>query len=127
MFSRRIFAFLIDLVVINIISNITVFIFSIINIFEFGLDNSLKLLPIIFIIYFVSFDIFNGGDTIGKKYAKIKMQYEVKNYLLIVIFSRALLKCLFFYVFILVLIYYFIFNKILIDEIFKGKIGVRYI
>lgn len=129
----RIYAFLIDNTIISLLIGVFFSFLKINKSLYIGtktiggleLNFSLEIITYFaFLIYFILFDIFFTGLTIGKKLLKIKVVNKNNYYELTFFhrFKRTLLKFISFTIFPISILVYFIYNKFILQDRFSiGK------
>lgn len=131
--TQRVLAFIIDSVIISIINILVMGLLEIdkYEIYSFELfsrkwvlNNNLYLF--VLILYFMFFDFFKNGISIGKNLLKLRIQSINNNLNRLVLIKRTLLKFIFLYspLLLLIIIYYLIKETILYDNITKTKVDV---
>lgn len=131
MSTRRVLAFIIDTIIISIINT---FIMSIIEIDKYEiysfelfqrkwvLNNNLYLF--VLILYFIFFDFFKNGISIGKSVLNLRIQSTKNELNKSILIRRTLLKFILIYspLLLLVIINYLIKGTIVYDSLTKTKI-----
>ena len=98
--SKRIFALIIDLIIIGFIYNITINVLNLnvdlghIKILNLDIIYGYSFIFIIYLVYFFVFDFVNKGITFGKNLTKIKVISNTEENLNYNIFLRSSLKVL---------------------------------
>ena len=125
--QKRILAFIIDLVIAGIISGIirsilsTIFIaktYTYIGInFEFNFEFSL----IVYVIYFIAFDIMNQGKTFGKYLFNNKVVFTDKEPTKLDLIKRSLLKVVSIMILPISILLYLFYNVFTIQDHFSGS------
>lgn len=133
MSTQRFFSFIIDTVIVSILNILIMSILEIdkYEIYSFELfsrkwvvNNNLYLFVLIF--YFIFFDLFKKGITIGKSILNLRVLSTSIELNRLTLIKRTFLKFIFIYspILLVVIIYYFIKETILYDNLTKTKIGV---
>lgn len=131
--TQRVLAFIIDSIIISIINTLMMSLIEIdkYEIYSFELfsrnwvlNNNLYLF--VLILYFMFFDFFKNGVSIGKSLLKLRIQSTNNNLNKIILIKRTLLKFLFLFspLLLVVIIYYLIKETILYDNLTKTKVDV---
>lgn len=75
---KRTIAFVVDGFIVSMISSfiVSAYLFLFDQPYAFQIKFSLDSFPISFLIYLLAFDLFHGGNTIGKKFVNIKLNID---------------------------------------------------
>ena len=131
--TQRVLAFIIDSIIISIINILMMGLLEIdkYKIYSFELfsrnwvlNNNLYLF--VLISYFMFFDFFKNGVSIGKSLLKLRIQSTNNNLNKLILIKRTLLKFIFLFspLLLVVIIYYLIKETILYDNLTKTKVVV---